>query len=120
MTTLLEQIKARTSELATTKRSSFNTNDFLLEILLDKKIKRSDVIDLIIAKRLELNEVGVETKDFDTIVEKMYKTSKNGLDTSVSDSQNNSSFSYNEKYSGYTLSKQGNVLSISKAKVKNV
>ena len=113
---LLAQIKARTSEIATSNRSAFNTNDFLLENLLDKKIKRSDVIDMIIAKRMEILGINADTKDLDAQIDKLYKTSKNGLDTAVSSSNNNSSFNYNAKYEGYDLIKEGSMLSIVKSK----
>lgn len=119
MRNLLEQIKTRTNQLSKDNRSKFNTNDFLLEVLLNKTIERNDVIDLIIAKRIEVGGFDIETmkpKEVEELIDKLFKTSKNGLDTSVSDSQNNSSFSYNERYEDYSLIKTGSKLSIVKSK----
>ena len=118
MTNLLETIKKRTAELKTTNSTKFNTNDFLLEVLVDKKIDRNDVVDLITARRIEMMNLDqkIDQKEFHAIIDKTYKTSKNGLDTSVSDSNNNSSFSYNAKYDGYKLIKENNTLSIVKIK----
>jgi len=110
-----EIIKARTNQLAKTSKSSFNTNDFLLEVLLNQKRERADVINLIIEKRLSLKGVNINTtpiEELNEMIDKLFKTSKNGLDTSVSDSNNNSSFSYNETYSNYTLVKTGSKLEI--------
>lgn len=112
---LLEVIKKRTEAISTSNRSSFNTNDFLLETLLNKELDRSDVIDIIIAKRIEIAGTDVtkmKSEELDELIVKLYKTSKNGLDTAVSDSQNNSSFSYNTRYDGYKLIKKGSKLSI--------
>jgi len=118
MKNLLNLVQSRTQELNKTSKASFNTNDFLLEILLDKKILREEVINIILTKRLELKGITTE-KDLEEVSQeeltKLYKTSKNGLDTSVSDSNNNSSFSYNSKYEDYKLDKSQGYLKITKA-----
>lgn len=119
MKSLLEVIKTRTVELQKSSSSAFNTNDFIVDLLLDNKMERRDVIDHIIAKRIELTGKDIDkmkSEDIDALVGKLYKTSKNGLDTSVSDSQNNSSFSYNQKYADYKLNKVGSTLEIVKVK----
>ena len=121
MKNLLEQIKSRTNELSTSNSVRFNTNDFLLELLLDKEMSRNDIIDHIISKRIEISGVDVEkmkSDDLNELIDKFYKTSKNGLDTSVSDSNNNSSFSYNKAYEDYELIKKGGMLSIKKRSTK--
>jgi len=117
MKNLLELIKTRTNELSNDSKSKFNTNDHLIDILLNKKIERSDVIDILISKRLEFMNLDLDKMDKDelnNLIDKLYKTSKNGLDTSVSDSNNNSSFSYNDRYNDYKLIKSGSILSIVK------
>jgi len=116
---ILKVVQQRTAELVKENRSTFNTNEFLLETLLNKEISRKDVIDLIIAKRIELSGVDVEAmkdEDLGALIEKTHKTSKNGLDTSVSNSENNSSFSYNERFKDYELIKNGRMLSVIKRK----
>ena len=90
-----------------------NSNDSLVDILYNKKQKltRNEIINQMLEMRLivdfesEENFVKqVPSKDEQTkIVEKMWKTCKNGIDTSISNSQNNSSFSYNDKYSHLKL-----------------
>ena len=123
MRNLKELVSVRISELNNGSKGKFNTNDFLLETLLNKTIDRTKMIELILLKRLELEGITDEsiskmTKEEQSKVmdriEKLTKTSKNGLDTSVSDSQNNSSFSFNEKYSDYKLIKKGSTLRIEK------
>lgn len=115
MKNLLDSVRNRTKELSKKNSSKFNTNDFILDLLLNKKMNRSDVIDHIIVKRLELSNIK-ESDLNDEIIDKFYKTSKNGLDTSVSDSNNNSSFSYNERFKDYKLIKDGSTLEIKKMK----
>lgn len=110
-------ISQRTVQFKKSKKSTFNTNDFMLEVLLNKKIKRSEVINMIIERRIELSGVELnkmKSAEINKLIDKTYITSKNGLDTSVSDSNNNSSFSYNDKYKDYKLIKQGEFLSITK------
>lgn len=116
---MLEVVKQRTQDLSKKSTTSFNTNDFLLELLLNKEMDRRDVIDHIIVKRIEHNNIDFESlndKDKDELIQKLFKTSKNGLDTSVSDSNNNSSFSYNSKYDNYKLIKKGSTLKIVEVK----
>lgn len=117
MKNLFEVVRNRTNEFKNESSQKFNTNDYLLELLLDKKIKRVDVIDHIITKRIELSGVdlkAMDQNDLNEMIDKLYKTSKNGLDTSVSDSNNNSSFSYNDRFKDYVLIKDGPYLEIKK------
>lgn len=114
-----DMIAKRTKDLVQERRSTFNTNDFMLEVLLNKKTKRSELINMIIERRIELSGVDVSKLKADKLnelIDSTYKTSKNGVDTSVSDSNNNSSFSYNQKYNGYELIKTGEFLEIIKIK----
>lgn len=88
-------------------------NDALLRILFadGKKLTRIELISQISLDRL-VTEHGEETltklattkvADFNKLMLATNKTVKNGLDTSISNSNNNSSFSYNEKYADYKL-----------------
>lgn len=115
---LFNMIQERTKDLQKSKSSKFNTNDFLLEILLDQEIERDDVVLMVLEKRLRDQGIDENHKDFPEACDKLYKTSKNGVDTSVSDSNNNSSFSYNEKYNDYKLIKKGSKLKIVRRDVK--
>lgn len=119
MKNLLEVVQNRTKDLAKSNRTSFNTNDWLLANLLDKEYERSEVINMIIVARIQHGNHDVDKMteaELDKLVKSLFKTSKNGLDTSVSDSNNNSSFSYNPKYDDYKLIKNGSKLTIKKRK----
>ena len=119
MKNLLEVVKNHTKDLQKKNTKSFNTNDWLLDNLLNKTYERNEVINMIIVGRIKHLNIDVDklSKDeLDKLINKLYKTSKNGLDTSVSDSNNNSSFSYNKKYEGYRLVKSGSQLSIEQVK----
>jgi hypothetical protein len=111
---LFNVIKDRTKDQLSKGSNKFNTNDFILEILLDKKIDRNEVVLLITEERLKRKNIDENHKNFDSILMKEFKTSKNGLDTSVSDSNNNSSFSYNQKYEDYELIKDGSKIGVIK------
>ena len=100
-----------------------NVNDSIVRILYDggEKLTRIELISRISLDRLisehskeklqKLTEV-----EFKKLIQPVSKTVKNGVDTSVSDSQNNSSFSYNPKYSHLKLVKTGDKLSVVDAK----
>lgn len=121
MKNLLEVVKGRTQELSKKSTKSFNTNDWLLENLLDREVERHEVINEIIVARIKHSNIDIEKMEDEErgeLIDKLYKTSKNGLDTSVSDSNNNSSFSYNEKYNDYKLIKNGSKISIVKKSKK--
>lgn len=119
MKNLLEVVQNRTKDLQKKQTKSFNTNDWLLDNLLNKKVERSEVINMIIVSRIKHLGIDVDKlneSELDKLIKKLYKTSKNGLDTSVSDSNNNSSFSYNKKYDGYRLVKTGGKIGIEQVK----
>lgn len=116
---LFQVVQNRTKDLSKKQSNTFNTNDWLVENLVGKSVERHEVINMIIEARF--NHLGYKVEDFseeelNKTIDALYKTSKNGLDTSVSDSNNNSSFSYNPKYDGYKLIKKGNMISIEKVK----
>lgn len=108
-----------------TSRKVKNVNDRIVEVLGDgkKKLEREELV-------VEITNLRVtEEKEFDgklpTLDEaaamfeannaefiehyiKCHKTVKNGVDTSISHSNNNSSFHYNEKYANMTLQCEDN------------
>ena len=55
---------------------------------------------------------------FEEAIAPVNKTVKNGVDTSVSNSQNNSSFSYNAKYAAYSLHGVAGIFGIIKKESK--
>ena len=117
MSNLLNVVRNRTKDLNKKQSSAFNTNDWMLENLVGKSIERREVIDMIIVARIQHQEIDTEkmkAEELDALIDKLYKTSKNGLDTSVSDSNNNSAFSYNQKYEDYKLVKKGSKIGIVK------
>jgi len=100
-----------------------NVNDSIVRILYDgkKSLTRVQLISEISLDRLivEHSEKGLQKmteNEFKALIKVTNKTVKNGVDTSVSDSQNNSSFSYNPKYSHLKLVKTGDKLSVVDAK----
>ena len=87
-----------------------SVNESLVRILLDdaKKLTRTQLISTISLDRLIVEHTKsklekMSEKEFDALIKPINKTIKNGLDTSISHSNNNSSFSYNEKYSHLEL-----------------
>lgn len=88
-------------------------NDSLVRILFKdkKKLTRIELINQISLDRLieehteeKLIKMTQENmSEFEKLMKSTNKTVKNGLDTSISNSNNNSSFSYNEKYSDMKL-----------------
>jgi len=100
-----------------------NVNDAIVRILFDgkKSLTRVQLISAISLDRLvvEHTEAGLQKlteAEFKALIKVTNKTVKNGVDTSVSDSNNNSSFSYNAKYAHLKLIKTGNELSVVAAK----
>lgn len=100
-----------------------SVNDSLIEILYNQKLKltRIELVAHISLRRLilehgedKLNEMKQE--ELKALLKKTNKTVKNGLDTSISNSQNNSSFSYNPKYDDYKLELKGDKFQITKVK----
>lgn len=109
-TKIIEEVSSKNAK---SKSKYLNANDSLVEILYKKnqKLTRTEIVEEMLEMRLltdfENEENFVKqipnSEERSKIVEKMYKTCKNGIDTAISDSQNNSSFSYNEKYNDYKL-----------------
>ena len=100
-----------------------NVNDAIVRILFDgqKSLTRVQLIATISLDRLIVEHSkeklsAMKKAEFEALIEITNKTVKNGVDTSVSDSNNNSSFSYNAKYAHLKLIKAGNELSVVAAK----
>jgi hypothetical protein len=125
----LDQIINKVSSKNSKSTSKYlNANDSLVEILYKKnqKLTRSEIIKQMLKMRILVDydsednfykEVPNEQEQ-DQIVEKMWKTCKNGIDTSISNSQNNSSFSYNDKYSDLKLELKNGKYQITKIENK--
>lgn len=98
-----------------TRRESIN--DALLRILYEEKqeLTRIELVARISLDRLisehgedELNKmVKNDREQFNKLMRATNKTVKNGIDQSVSRSNNNASFHYNEKYKDYKLEQTG-------------
>lgn len=107
---IIKKVNAKNSK---SKSKYPNACDSLVEILYKKsqKLRRDEIINEMVKLRVEVDYESLEkfpqiVKDEDeqdAIIEKMWKTCKNGIDTAISDSRNNSSFSYNDKYSNLKL-----------------
>lgn len=107
---LLLEITTKNTVKTSQKR---NVNEMLIEVLSEgKKLTRIELINEISILRykdefkVELNEKMLSDKEVVANFIKITKTIRNGVDTSISRSNNNSSFHYNPKYSNYEL-KQG-------------
>lgn len=108
MKNLMEMALAATQENVVKRSNKESVNESLYRILYEgkEKLTRTQLIARISLDRL-INELGEEevqkiaTKDkeqFNELMKKTNKTVKNGLDTSWSHSNNNSSFHNNPKY----------------------
>ena len=123
MKNLMELALSATEANVVKSTKKENVNDAIVRILFDgqKSLTRVQLISAISLDRLiaEHTEAGLQKmteKEFKALIAVTNKTVKNGVDTSVSDSNNNSSFSYNPKYSHLKLVKTGDKLSVVDAK----
>jgi len=95
-----------------------STNDYLVEILLNKKpLTRPEIVEQVLATKfkVKLETIIAESKtqeDMITASQKLYKTAKNSVDTSLSNSNNNSSFSFNPNYKHLTIVKENGTYTI--------
>jgi len=109
----IEQIalELTTKNLVKARNSNKKTNnDYMLELLLDSKpLSRIEIVLKIALKRIseklerEIKPTDFENEEFNTDFNAVTVTVKNAVDTSISKSNNNSSFSYNEKYREFEL-----------------
>ena len=111
MKNLMEMALKATEANVVKRATKENVNDAIFRILYKEgqKLERVQLIAAISLSRvLDENsgeaEVQKWTKEkFEDAMKDVNKTVKNGVDTSISHSNNNSSFHYNEKYDAYTL-----------------
>lgn len=110
MKNLMEMALTATKNNVVKSTKKENVNDSLVRILLDdgKKLSRTHLIahislDRLISEHGEKHMESIDQNEFDTLMKATNKTVKNGLDTAISKSNNNSSFHYNEKYKGMLL-----------------
>jgi len=105
--------------LTTSSNRGKSTNDYLVEILFDKKqsLTRPEIVEQVLASKFKakLEAISLEAKSQDEAIEmaqKLYKTAKNSVDTSLSNSNNNSSFSFNPNYNHLEIVKKDGKYSI--------
>lgn len=106
------------------KSNRITPNDRILKLLFDDKqeLTRVEIVNHITYQRMEesmdreIQAEDFENEEFLASWAKLSKTVKNSVDTSISKSNNNASFHYNEKYDGYllTVSKSGTYTIIEK------
>ena len=106
------------------KSTRTTTNDRLLKLLFDdnQELTRVEIVNHITYQRTEesigreITAEDFENEEFLADWAKLSKTVKNSVDTSISKSNNNASFHYNEKFDGYllTVSKSGTYTIIEK------
>ena len=110
MKNLMEMALKATEANVVKRATKENVNDAIFRTLFkeDKKLGRVELIAAISLSRLA-DEHGMDTLEkmkeveFKKLIADVNKTVKNGVDTSVSHSNNNSSFHFNSKYDAYLL-----------------
>ena len=111
---LLNKALEVTTKNVTKKRGSSNritTNDRILKLLFEDKLEltRVEIVNHITYQRTEesmdreITSEDFKNEEFLASWAKLSKTVKNSVDTSISKSNNNASFHYNEKYNEYLL-----------------
>lgn len=100
---LAMKITKETLVKRTSTRKSMN--QYLLETLKGRKVERLNIVTEITLKRMEDggNKVDFQNQEFVDKFTKLLRTVKNGVDTSISNSQNNSSFSFNPEFKQFEL-----------------
>ena len=116
MKSLQERLLEITVQNTVKKSVKTSINDLILKVLTEKneKLDRSELVSRIAKLRYE-DEFKKELKESDLdnpkVLEdllKIIKTVKNGVDASISKSNNNSSFHYNENFKNYELCEMNN------------
>ena len=126
MKSLQERLLEITVQNTVKKSVKTSINDLILKVLTEKneKLDRSELVSRIAKLRYE-DEFKKELKEKDLddpkVLEdllKIIKTVKNGVDTSISKSNNNSTFHYNENFKNYELCEMNNKYFIEKRELK--
>ena len=104
-------LEATNKNLAT-KTAKKGVNDMLVELLLNKKLTKNEIIAEITMMRLldempELDEVTFMTEDVQKKFATINTTVKNGFEQSWAKGQNNASFHFNPSFKQYELIKIG-------------
>jgi len=107
----LRELSLKTTKENVVKSSKKESvNESLKRILFDggEKLTRIELIsrislDRLISEHSEEKLQKLTEVEFKKLIQPVSKTVKNGVDTSVSNSNNNSSFSYNDKYSNLEM-----------------
>lgn len=101
-----------TNKNLVTKTSKKGVNDLLVEMLLNKKLTKNEIISEISMTRLldkypEMTEEQFMTEEIQKEFNQINTTVKNGFEQSWARGQNNASFHYNENFKQYELIKIG-------------
>jgi len=126
MKNLQERLLELTIANTVKKSSTTSINHLILKVLQEKseKLTRPEIVARIAQIRYdESHEVKLSDKELEKqeVLEeflKIIKTVKNGVDTSISKSNNNSSFSFNPEFKEYELCEKDNKYFIQMASVK--
>lgn len=101
-----------TNKNLVTKTSKKGVNDMLVELLLNKKLTKNEIIAEISMMRLldkypEMTEEQFVTDEISKEFESINTTVKNGFEQSWAKGQNNASFHFNPQFKQYELIKIG-------------
>lgn len=99
-----------TKETLKTRSSRKSMNDYLLEVLLDKRLSKNEVVEFVMVERLiekrgEEELVKLPKDELKKIMAAERVTTSNAFDTATCNGKNNSVFSYNPEYAKYELTK---------------
>lgn len=110
MKNLNERLLELTIQNTVKKGSTKSINHLIVEVLKSgEKLQRTEIVSRIAEIRFnesseeKLTEKMLENPEVMEKLLKTIKTVKNGVDTSISKSNNNSSFHYNKEFSNWSL-----------------
>ena len=109
---LLEQVKTRTKETMSKGKTTFSTKQWFVDNLLNNKKSKVDIIAEIATARIETfnpDYKSLKPEELQKLIDKTMITAKNGVETTVANSQNNSAFSFDPAYAEYELIKYGSM-----------
>lgn len=107
---LIEAAKELTKETLKNRSAKKSMNDRLLEVLLDKRMSKDEVVEIVLVDRLlekhsedELQKLPKD--DLKKLMRAERITTSNAFDTATCNGQNNSCFRYSSEYAAYELTK---------------
>lgn len=109
---LFEVVKSRTNETIAKSKATFSTKQWFVDNLLNNKMTKSDIISAITVARIEKFNPDYKSLSQDELVKLIDDTnvtSKNGVESTVANSQNNAAFSYDPAYKNYELIRYGSL-----------